>query len=155
MAGGLKIPGGFAARFGAATLVVFATYNPSGYSYVDWLLATRGEHLVLKLTLGLALAMIYYALLSITLGAMRLAGVMAGALASVLLVTEIIRWVAPASLYQSWSGYLLLGEWVLLLSFALVLAFGMSWSALIERLTGQQQKRYVAGPPTTPPPLLR
>jgi hypothetical protein len=50
----------------------------------------------------------------------------------------------------------LVSEYVMLLAFALLLAFGVSWSAWIERLTGQQQKRYVAGPPTPPAtPVLR
>jgi Family of unknown function (DUF6524) len=140
----------FVARLAAAILIVFSTFNPTGYSYVHWVLNADGDHPVLKLMFGLALFMLYYALLSITLGAFRRTGMMVGTIASVLFATKMVLLATPQSLYQSWNGNLLIGEYVMLLSFAIVLAVGVSWSAFMERLTGQQQKRYVARPPATP-----
>jgi hypothetical protein len=35
------------------------------------------------------------------------------------------------------------GQYVVLFSIAVIVSFGTSWSSLIERLTGQLQKRYV------------
>ena len=133
-------------------LLVFSTLNPTGYSLVHWLIATGISHLTVKLAIGLALIMLYYMLIRMTLATFRRAGVIAAGLVSVLLTVELVVVVAPRSLFQSWEGYRLLGEYVLLSSFALTMAFGASWSNLIERLTGQQQKRYVGGPPTTPAP---
>lgn len=140
----------FIARLGGAIFVVLATFNPTGYSYIHWIINTGSDRLVLKLAIGLALFMLYYALLSITLAAFRRTGLIVGSLAALLFATEIVVLITPRSLRHTVSGSLLIGEYVLLLSLAVVIAFGVSWSAFIERLTGQQQKRYVAGPPTTP-----
>ena len=140
----------FITRLGGAIFIVLATFNPTGYSYIHWIINTGSERLVLKLAVGLALFMVYYALFSITLAAFRRTGLIVGLLASLLFATEIVVLITPRSLRHTVSGSLLIGEYVLLLSLAVVIAFGVSWSSFIERLTGQQQKRYVAGPPTPP-----
>lgn len=134
--------GYFFARLLLSLFLVLATYNPSGYSYVHW--ATEGDGpLSLKVTLGLALAILYYAVLRIVYGALRRSGMVFGGLAALLFATEFVSLTAAAKSYRSLGFTLLLAQYVLLLAIALVIAFGVSWSSLIERLTGQLQKRYV------------
>ncbi len=41
--------------------LVFATYNPTGYSFYHWLIDTGSGPLSLKLLAAVSLAMIYYA----------------------------------------------------------------------------------------------
>jgi Na+-transporting NADH:ubiquinone oxidoreductase subunit NqrB len=142
----------FIARLFAALLLVFATFNPTGYSYLHWVVYAPGRDPWLKLTVGLGLGMLYYAVIGVALSSLRRSGFAVGVVVSLMFSVEIVAAAVPRWLYQSWSGSLLVAEYVLLVSFAIVLAFGTSWSSLIEKLTGQQQQRYIGGPPTTPVP---
>ena len=133
----------FLARLFLSLFLVLSTYNPSGYSYVAWVAGAGPGPLSLKLTVGLALAILFYAVLRIVLGALRRSGLIFGGLAALLFVTEIVYLTVAPEDYRSLRFVLLLAQYVVLSAFALVIAFGVSWSSLIERLTGQLQKRYV------------
>ena len=133
----------FFARLFFALFLVLATYNPFGYCYFHWVTGAGPGPLSLKVTVGLALVILYYAILRIVYGALRRSGLIFGGLAALLFAIELV------SLMPEWQGrgsfglVLLLGQYVVLIAFSLVIAFGVSWSSLIERLTGQLQKRYV------------
>ena len=49
----------FVARWLAALLLVLATYNPSGYSYYHWISELEVGNWVLKLLVGVVLAILY------------------------------------------------------------------------------------------------
>ena len=49
----------FVARWLAALLLVLATYNPSGYSYYHWIGELEAGNWILKLLVGVVLAILY------------------------------------------------------------------------------------------------
>ena len=86
--------------------------------------------------------MIYYAASRIVFAAFRGSGVIVAALLILLCVIELALLV-PGPREGSWQVYVETGQYVVLLAIAVIVSFGISWSLLIERLTGQLQKRYV------------
>ena len=54
---------------------------------------------------------------------------------------EIVIILMPREV--AWHAWALLAQYIVLLAAVLVIGFGTSWSYAIERLTGQQQKRYM------------
>jgi hypothetical protein len=131
------------ARFLFSLALVLATYNPTGYSFYHWIIDFGDGLLSLKVVVALILAMIYYMLFRVVFAAFRRSGMIVGGLAGVLFATELARVVAAQQSQHSWHFYFLLGQYVTLCAVAIVLSFGVSWSHLMERLTGQLQKRYV------------
>ncbi|MBI1774049.1 MAG: hypothetical protein HYR63_01755 [Proteobacteria bacterium] len=133
----------FAQRLLISLALVFSTYNPTGYSISHWLLGRDNGLLSAKLVVLLAALIVYFAVSRIVFGAFRWSGLIP---ASVLAVLVSIVIVAPAfhgDLDSASARYWVMTQYVLLTASVLVMAFGMSWSYLIERLTGQLQKRYV------------
>jgi hypothetical protein len=122
--------------------LVFATYNPTGYSFYHWLIDAGAGPLSLKLLATLSLAMVYYAAFRIVLAAFRGSGVIVAGLVVLLCVIELALLI-PGPKARSWQVYVEAGQYVVLLAIAIIVSFGISWSSLIERLTGQLQKRYV------------
>jgi hypothetical protein len=57
-----------------------AIYNPTGYSYVDWLLVPGSEYLPVKIFVGLTLALGVWFIYAMALRAMKSWGVLLGAL---------------------------------------------------------------------------
>ena len=128
------------ARLLISLLLVFATYNPTGYSVCHWVVAAGSGPISLKLLAALSLAMIYYAIIRIVLAAFRLSGLIVAALVIILGFAEMSLLGKPP---DSWRVYVVLAQYGVLLAIAMIMSVGVSWSALIERLTGQLQKRYV------------
>lgn len=133
----------FTARLAGSAFLVFATYNPSGYSYYHWALDPGTGPLALKIMAGLAIALCYSAVLRVITAALRRSGLIVGTLAGLLLSAELVIVLLPGHVSLSWKNWLAVAQYAVLVSFALLIAFGISWSHVIERLTGQQQKRYV------------
>lgn len=121
---------GLPLRWLVALFGVFATYNPSGYSYYHWIL--RGEGLPsLRVLVGVVLAIFYVVYVRATV---RSLGPIGTSLATAFFGS--IVW-----LLAEWR-FVDLGEpdqrWVASLSIsASVLAVGMSWSAIRYRISGQ------------------
>jgi len=133
---------GFTVRLLLSLLLVFATYNPTGYSFVHWLPASGEGPLPLKLLVTLLLLILYYVLWRALFAAFRRSGLVAASLAALLLSIELVTATFSAR-GASWSVYLVLAQYILLVAIAIVIAVGVSWSHILERLTGQLQKRYV------------
>jgi len=131
------------ARFLFSFALVFATYNPTGYSFYHWITDFGEGLLSLKVIVALTLTMIYYMLFRVVFAAFRRSGTIVGGLAGVLFATELASVVAARQSQHSWHFYLLLSQYVTLCAVAIILSLGVSWSHLMERLTGQLQKRYV------------
>ncbi|HEV2335181.1 MAG TPA: DUF6524 family protein [Stellaceae bacterium] len=131
------------ARFLFTLGLVFATYNPTGYSFFHWISATAAGPASLKAAVAVTLVMIYYAIFRVVFSAFRRSGLIMGGLAAFLFATELANIVAGWRSHPSWHFYFLLSQYVALCGIAIVLSLGVSWSHLIERLTGQLQKRYV------------
>jgi hypothetical protein len=141
---GNSIPMGFViVRFLLSLAFVFATYNPTGYSLVHWITDVAAGALSLKAVVGLALAMIYYAIFRVVFAAFRRSGLVVAGLAAVLFVSELASIVVPRRSQPFWHFNILLSQYIILCAMAIVVSLGISWSHLIEQLTGQLQKRYV------------
>lgn len=121
----------FIGRWLFAAGLVFGTYNPSGYSYVGWLLAestTFGPVLAIVGLMGLIAWIIY---LRATFLSMGMLGVSLGAalFAAVVWLLVDLGWLSIDS-----TGVL---AYLVLILLSILLAMGMSWSHLRRRLTGQ------------------
>ncbi|MEA2738492.1 MAG: hypothetical protein QOH05_1799 [Acetobacteraceae bacterium] len=127
-------------RWLVALLGVFATYNPSGYSYYHWL--QHGDGFVsLRVLGGVALVIFYVVYLRATLRSLGSIGIglttaLFGSIAWLLTQWHLVDLSVPDQ--QST---------VSLAISASVLGVGMSWSAIRYRISGQYDSEDVgAGP---------
>ncbi|MGZ8216671.1 DUF6524 family protein [Methylomagnum sp.] len=121
---------GFLLRFLMSLILVFATWNPSGWSYVHWLL-----NMLPNVTAGLAFAGVvlligWILFLHATLDSLGVLGILlAGAFFGTLTwLLFDLGWLSAE------SGVL---SYVALVLIAAVLALGMSWAHVWRRLSGQ------------------
>ncbi len=129
--------GGIAARFVAAFALVFATYNPTGYSFFDWAIRPifggslpEGASLPARLLVLLVLVIAWAVFLQATKRALGIAGT--------ILVAGVF--VCVAWLLAEWDVVRAAGQglaWIALVVVAAVLAVGVSWSHFTRKLTGQ------------------
>ena len=122
---------GFALRLLFALLLVFASYNPSGYSFSNWLMNTLPSFTPQIALSGIALAIGWVIYLRATLLSLGKFGLI---LASLLFSTIIWLFVD--------IGWLSLDNvsvftWIVLILVSILLALGMSWSHIRRRMTGQ------------------
>jgi hypothetical protein len=131
--------GGFFLRLAAALALVYATYNPSGVSYVHWVVgawqpaheSSWGSSPALKFVIGVALAIAW--VIYANAARRSLGGV--GILLIVALCAGVI-WLLVEQDVVSASGIPTLTH-IALGVVALVMAVGMSWSHVRRQLTGQ------------------
>ncbi|MGE0668348.1 MAG: DUF6524 family protein [Sphingomonadales bacterium] len=133
-AGGLTWVG-FLLRWLGAAFLVFATYNPSGWSYLHWAMAT-GEaagagNVPLKILVGLLLLGgfgVYFRATWLSLGLLGIALVVA--------VFGVFVWLlADFQLVDVGSPMVIVLVVEVILT--IVMGVGMSWSHVQRRLTGQ------------------
>lgn len=125
----LTIPG-YLVRLLGAMLVVFGTYNPSGYSYYHWLQVDFGDW-AFKLFVGLLLVVAFYLQLNAMWRSMRLIGS-----ASLTLVILAAGWLASdlGLVDLNDPTQLTLGVQI---GITTLLGTGLSWSHIRYRLSGQ------------------
>jgi len=131
--------GGFATRFAFALLLVYATYNPWGVSFVAWVTGNWTPPFdsswfsspALKFVVGvvLAIAWVVYG----TAARRSLGGV--GILLVVALCAGVIWLLVSQGVFSMESVPTL--THIALLVVAAVMAIGMSWSHVRRRLSGQ------------------
>ncbi|EWY40788.1 hypothetical protein N825_33200 [Skermanella stibiiresistens SB22] len=115
-----------------------ATWNPSGYSLIGWLMVDDGWSLAVKIAvLVLAVVVAGWGVLT-TLAALGRGGV-AVALAIVAVLTWMVGEAAPA------DDRMMVLSWWLPFSVGLLATGGIAWASFVTRLTGQSQKRYISG----------
>ena len=123
----------------ACFALVFATWNPTGYSDLTWarysLDATAPEIAVAGAAL-LALHILFVRIAWLSLGPDGITGALAILFAGVLTLSEF-------DIIDLWRGET--RTYLLLMGFALVLAIGMTWSLLKRRIVGQSN--YLNPPP--------
>jgi len=124
-------PGSFLARWAFAVVLVFGTYNPSGHSYIGWVLAEESTFGPVVVIAGLVLLIAWIIYLRATFLSMGWLGVTLGAalFASIIWLLVDIGWLSIES-----TGVI---SYLALLLLSLILATGMSWSHIRRRLTGQ------------------
>lgn len=127
--------GRFCLRWLASGFVVFATYNPTGYSYFHWVSANSDSHLSLKVVAGLMLGVSYLVAARISRSALGNSGFVTALLAALLFSFGMITLVAPGTRFAEAVRYLHL------ISLATAIAVGVSWSHIKHRVTGQRTAR--------------
>lgn len=120
-------------RWLAAILLVFATYNPSGYSYVHWLMGSFGEQNLgaMHFLVGVILLAGWVAYLVATGRSLGTIGTVLGAA----LIGGCIWLLADLGVVRADSTNAIV--WLSLFAMATLLAIGMSWSHVWRRLSGQ------------------
>jgi len=127
----------FLLRFVFALALVFLTYNPSGYSWVGWLLSDTA--LVYKVAGGVVLLIGWVMFLRATWRSL-------GALGTILALAffAVVIW-----LFHHWGFFALddvtTVEWLALFILSGVLAVGMSWSHVRRKLSGQYDTDEIEG----------
>ena len=129
--------GSFLMRLLFAVLLVFLTYNPSGYSWVGWLQSETP--MVYKVAGGIVLLIGWVMYLRATWNSL---GPIGTALAAAFF--GVIIW-----LFIEWGWFTLEDsaaiQWVVLIVVSGVLAIGMSWSHVRRRLSGQYDTDEIEG----------
>jgi hypothetical protein len=124
--------GGVGLRIFFATLLVMATYNPTPWSYYDWVLHSFEDFNPLVILAGIVLLIgwsIYIRATMRSLGAFGL--VLALAFFGVLLWV-IIDWGIVA--VENITAV----TWIVLMIMSFILGIGMSWSFVRRKISGQQ-----------------
>ena len=122
---------GFLGRWIFALLLVLGTYNPSGFSYVTWVLGEETSFGPVVLIIGLILLIGWIFCVKTTFDALGWLGVTLGAalFAAVIWLLVDIGWISLDS-----TGIL---TWFTLVVISLILATGMALSHVKRRITGQ------------------
>jgi len=121
----------FFGRLAFALVLVFATYNPTDYSFVGWVMSENSAFGPVMALAGVALLIGWVIFLSATMQSLGWLGIVLGAalFACVLWLLIDVGWLSLES-----SGAL---TWATLVLLSFILALGMSWSHLWRRMTGQ------------------
>ncbi|MDH3714740.1 MAG: DUF6524 family protein [Gammaproteobacteria bacterium] len=122
---------GLLARFVFALALVFATYNPSAYSYYGWVAGELPEYSAFMIFVGIVLLIGWTILLRATLRSLGPFGLLlAIAFFGVLLWLVVDVGLLPADSTQAIT-------YLILLALSGVLATGVSWSHVRRRVSGQ------------------
>lgn len=121
----------FLVRLIFAIIVVFATYNPEGYSYYHWVAADYSTFSVFKAFVGVVLLIGWVILLRATLGSLGALGIILAAAFFGLAIWLIIDVFGLSADNRRVIGY------IIEIMLACVLSIGVSWSHVRRRITGQ------------------
>lgn len=118
-------------RLFLSAVLVLVTFNPSGYSFYHWVAGSEGMPRPLVVVVGLALVIAWVVFMKATTAAIGVFGLLL-----------IVAFLAAVSwLFASWGWFdpdnATALVWVALLILAAVLAIGLSWASIRQRLTGQ------------------
>lgn len=127
----------FVSRWLAAMLLVLATYNPSGYSYFHWVSEFSVGDWILKLLVGVVLAILYATFGLATQRSLGRLGI-----AAWLLFFAVVTWtmIDLGLVRVAGSGTV---ATIILVNLANLLAIGVSWSYVRARLSGQSDTNNV------------
>lgn len=130
---------GFGLRFAAALVLVYFSYNPSGWSYFHWVIDDLQNQLVAKLFVGVIVLIGWVVFIRATANSLGGIGFMLAAAFFGTLIWLLIDWgVLPAG---SVHAVVYLSEFAL----AGILATGMSWSHIRRRMSGQVDTDEIEG----------
>jgi len=125
----------FLVRFAGATALVLLTYNPTGYSYYDWVqqsLSDMGEGFGPKQAFAGVVVLIGWAILiNSTLASLGGLGLI---LASAFIGT-LVWLISSFGWFEIESAGAV--TWAALISLSALLAVGLSWSHIRRRMSGQ------------------
>lgn len=122
---------GFLLRLLAALVLVFCTFNPTGYSYYHWVSRALPSVNPAAVVVGIALVAAWVVFLTATMRSIGLVGV----LIAVAFFGAVIWMVVSWGWLDPHNGTAM--AWIVLFVFSIILAIGVSWSHMRRRLTGQ------------------
>ena len=122
---------GVGVRFLLALILVFATYNPSGYSYVHWAIKNISDFSILKLFVGVVLLIGWAMFLRATLVSLGAFGIILAVAFFGTLLWLVVDWgLIPAGSVEAVI-------YLILIAASAVMATGMTWSHIRRRISGQ------------------
>ena len=122
---------GIGIRFFIAILIVFLTYNPEGYSYIDWVLTKDTGPIPLKIFAGILLLIGWAVYIRATRRSLGMVGVgLAIAFFATLLWLFIDLNIIPADSIRAVT-------YIILFIISGLLATGICWSHIRRRISGQ------------------
>lgn len=123
--------GNFLIRLVAALVLVFATYNPEGFSFYHWAIESAPGDKVLKIFVGVVLLVCWVIFLRATYRSLGPLGTVLAAAVVGTLIWLIVDYglVNADSARSIW--------YLALVALSAVLAVGISWSHVRRRITGQ------------------
>lgn len=123
--------GGILTRIGAALLLVFLTFNPTGYSYFHWVREAFPSVSAPQAVVGILLLILWIFLWRSMMQAVGKLGLvlMAALFAAIVWMFVGWGWIDP--------GNATVMTWVSLGVLGLILGIGMSWAIIRRDLTGQ------------------
>lgn len=121
----------FLLRFLAALVLVFASYNPEGYSYYNWALVDFSQFTVLKGFIGVVLLIGWSILLRATFISLGPFGIILALAFFGLLIWLIVDLLAIS------TDNLRVITYIVELVIVGILSAGVSWSHIRRRITGQ------------------
>lgn len=121
----------FLARWIFAALLVFGSYNPTDFSYLNWVFAGETEFGPIPALVGVGLVIAWIVFLRATFMSLGWLGITLGGVffACFIWLLVDLGWLSLDA-----TGAI---TWLALLLISLILALGMSWSHVRRRLTGQ------------------
>ena len=130
---------GFLIRFIIALVLVFASYNPSEYSWYHWFLRETNKLDAVLIFAGVLLVIGWAIYLRATVSSLGIIGI-------ILAVAFFgsVTWLLVQSQILSLENITIL-TYVLLVMLSAVLATGISWSHIRRRMTGQADVDEVDG----------
>ncbi|QSP94750.1 hypothetical protein LPB19_16515 [Marinobacter salinisoli] len=123
--------GNVVGRWIFAAALVFGTYNPTQYSYISWAFDSETTMGPVIAIVGIVLLIGWIVFLRATFLSLGWLGISLGAA-----LLGCLVWLLVDIGWLSLEGESAM-TWVILLVLSLLLAFGLSWSHIRRRLTGQ------------------
>jgi len=123
--------GGVALRIFFAALLVFATYNPTPWSYYDWVIHSFEQFNVLVVLAGVILLIGWSIYIRATLRSLGAFGLILAFAFFGALLWLIIDWGLVS--VENITAV----TWIVLVIMSFVLGMGMSWSFIRRRMSGQ------------------
>lgn len=121
----------FLIRFIFATIVVFSTYNPEGYSYYHWIKDEFPTFTVYKGLVGVILLVGWIILIRATLGSLGAIGIILAAAFFGLLIWLVF------DVFNIPRDSIRVTTYIIQVLIVCVLSIGVSWSHIRRRISGQ------------------
>jgi hypothetical protein len=122
---------GFLLRLAGALVLVFATFNPTGYSYLHWVSSVFPKINAQQGVVGVVLLIGWVVFAIATLRSIGRVGVLL-----IAILFAALTWLLISIGWLSWQSKEAIG-WIALVTLAITLAVGVSWSFINRRFTGQ------------------
>ena len=123
--------GGVISRFFASLILVLATFNPTGYSFIHWIGGNFPHLAPLQAVVGIALVGLWLFFLHATWRSLGTVGVALG----------LAFFAAMIWLFTSWGWFSMSNHnavtWAILCMMACLLTLGLCWALMQARISGQ------------------